>query len=645
MRVPSRRFFNLIACALAALLTGCGATATKPVDAGSPAKLSLSASSFDFGSTVLPETARRAVVTVTNTGGESASLTDAISGAATLKLEPGLSCGPTLAAGGSCLLVAAFTPVKPGAVSGQLTVTSNLTTQMVALTGTGVQLSGGQSLVSATANPLVARYDFQPEQSGRVAVEFGKDTGYGRQTGTVTAPANGGPVSILVAGMEADSTYHMRAVVTASDGTVARDQDHTFSTSHFAAATLPQLQVTARPGVTPQPGIELNTASLSAATPSWLEAYSIDLQGNIVWGYNFPDRSSPNTIVQPIKLMPNGNMLVVLSFASQFLLPGQGLTLTAADQSVDLIREVDLAGDPVAQITISQLNAKLAAAGYNSITLLDLHHDVTLLPNGDIIVIGAVLKAFQDLTGYPGTTNVLGDVLVDLDASFNVAWVWNEFDHLDVNRHPMNFPDWTHTNAVIYSPDDGNLLVSLRHQDWIVKVDYENGAGNGDVLWRLGNGGDFRLVDGTAPTSSEDWFYAQHAPSFASAATSGQFSLALMDNGDNRILASGATCGASDAPCYTTVPILAVDEAARTATIAFRQTLPPALYSEWGGDAVVLPNGNIEYDLCAEPNGSGSIVNEVTTGANPHTVWSLKETGANLYRAERLPSLYPGVQW
>jgi hypothetical protein len=41
-----------------------------------------------------------------------------------------------------------------------------------------------------------------------------------------------------------------------------------------------------------------------------------------------------------------------------------------------------------------------------------------------------------------------------------------------------------------------------------------------------------------------------------------------------------------------------------------------------------------------------SEVDEVkTTGDTPQTVWQLKTTGTNLYRASRLPSLYPGVQW
>lgn len=615
----------------ACILTGC---------ANLNPELQVTANSFDFGPTVVAQQATRDVVTITNPASVPGTLTEKLSGDPSLTLDPGLSCGPTLVAGGSCSMVVTFLPTKPGAISGSLALilqsSQGSFSQSISLTGTGVQITAGSSLVTATACPVVALYTFQPEMTGSVAVEFGTDTSYGRTTGSVPTSANLGPVGILVAGMQQNTTYHMRAVLTASDGTVTEDSDHTFTTGSFPSGILQGMNVSTATGATPQPGIELEDAALSLGITGWLEAYATDLSGDVIWGYNFPDRPTANTIIQPIKLLPNGNFLVTISFPSQYLIPGQGETLTPADASVDLIREIDLAGDPVEQITLATLNQKLAAAGY-TLTVSDFHHDVAVLPNGHFIAIASVLKSFTNLVGYPGTTTVLGDALVDLDQNFNVTWVWNEFDHLDVNRHPMNFPDWTHTNAVIYSPDDGNLLVSIRHQSWIVKVDYENGAGSGNILWTLGEGGDFTLSGGTAP---QDWFYAQHGPSFVGAATAGQFSLTMMDNGDNRILADGNVCGDTADPCYTTVPVLAINEAAKTAAITFRQTIPSAEYSEWGGNAEALPNGDLEYDLCAEPSGDSSDVDEITIGTNPQTVWTLEESGASLYRAQRIPSLY-----
>ena len=627
----------LLVLALSVFASGCSSTSTvvsSPVDA-----------SYDFGEVAVSQTATRAVYTLENDGLDNETVSAALRGNSELALAPGLSCAGSLAPGGRCEMAVTFSPVRGRRVGGLLTLTTQDAAgtqhKYVHLTAAGMQLSSGESIVASTANPVVATYTYQPDLQGTVAVRFGLTTGYGLTTGAVATPAAGGPVTILVAGMEQKSSYHMQAVVTSADGTVVQDADHVFTTGSFPEGTLPVLQTATTPGMTPQPGIELADATVSTNNPDYLEAYATDLSGNIIWGYNFVDRPTVNTLVQPIKLLPNGNMLLTLSFASQYTLPGQGVTLTPADESVDLIREIDLAGDPVAQITIATLNAKLAAAGYN-ITLQDIHHDLLPLPNGHIILIASTLKAYTDLPGYPVTTNVLGDVLVDLDTSFNIAWVWNEFDHLDINRHPTSFPDWTHTNALLYSPTDGNLLVSMRHQSWIVKVDYDNGLGAGDILWHLGEGGDFTLIGGTDP---QDWFYGQHQPSFFSDATSGVFSLAMMDNGFNRLLANGTNCGSTAEPCYTTVPVVSVDESARTATLVFRTTLPPAQYSVFGGGSTRLANGDLEYDLCADPLGTASKVVETTVGANPQTVWTMNETGANLYRANRIPSLYPGVQW
>ena len=57
----------------------------------------------------------------------------------------------------------------------------------------------------------------------------------------------------------------------------------------------------------------------------------------------------------------------------------------------------------------------------------------------------------------------------------------------------------------------------------------------------------------------------------------------------------------------------------------------------------LLSNANIEFDLCGV--GAGSIVYEVTPQITSQTVWTMKSTGTFLYRAFRIPSMYPGVQW
>ena len=195
---------------------------------------------------------------------------------------------------------------------------------------------------------------------------------------------------------------------------------------------------------------------------------------------------------------------------------------------------------------------------------------------------------------------------------------------------------------MLYSADDGNLIISIRHQNWLVKVDYSNGEGTGDVLWKLGYQGDFTLVGGTDPT---DWFYAQHGPSFVSTNTTGKFTLALFDNGDDRVFPSGVTCGTTGEPAcfYSTTPLLDIDETAKTATLTFHPKAPT--YSFFGGNNAVLKNGNVEFCESAEPTGLAGDVYEVTQDSTAQTVWHLTATGQYIYRGQRMPSMYPGVQW
>lgn len=473
--------------------------------------------------------------------------------------------------------------------------------------------------MTATGNPLVAQYTFTPKGAGTATVEFGLGTNYGFETSPQAIPAGVDQVNILVAGMKANTTYHMRAVVTYAGGTIAFDNDHTFTTGSIPQGLRPQVKVTLPSGGRPMRGVEL--LSLNPGGGSQLPVAALDPQGNLIWYYSFDFSLG---IAQPIKLLPNGHFLLVIYGNS-----GGGL-----------VREIDLAGNTVNQFALSDLNQWLAAAGFN-LTLYGIHHDFLLLPNGHLILLVNSYQTFADLAGYPGQTNVLGDSIVDLDPTYKPVWVWSAFDHLDVNRHPMNFPDWTHANDLVYSPDDGNLLLSLRHQHWIVKIDYQDGRGSGNILWRLGYQGDFTLASG-APAN---WFYAQHDANLASPNSTGDFLLALFDNGDNRVLdSSGTTCGSTGAaPCYSRPALVDVNEATMTANLEWSY---PTVYSFWGGVTMLLPNGDVFANLASPADDSfGARVLELTQDPNPQVVLQVEVANQNSYRTIHLPSLYPNVQW
>jgi len=358
--------------------------------------------------------------------------------------------------------------------------------------------------MTATANVQVASYAISPAAAGNVLVQFGLDTNYGRTTWAQPVPSGGGLVTLFVAGMKLNALYHMRGVVRFNDGTQYVDPDMTFTTGTDPAGQLPVLAASTTPGMTPQSGVEL--LDLIQGTATGPPVAVADLNGDVLWSYTTNAGGPPN----PIKLLPNGHFLI--NFSAQ------------PDGINSVLQEVDLSGTVFWQMSASDLNNALGAATCSgcNITVVGTHHDFVILPNGHLIVIASI----NNTQVVPAIT-VMGDVIIDLDQNHNPVWIWNAFNHLDVTRQPMGFPDWTHTNAVLYSPDDGNLIISMRHQNWLIKIDYANGNGTGDVLWKLGYQGDFALVGGTDPT---DWFYAQHGPSFTSRNTTGKFSLILFDN-------------------------------------------------------------------------------------------------------------------
>ncbi len=459
--------------------------------------------------------------------------------------------------------------------------------------------------VKGTQHPLVAQYTIGVSAPAQVSVEFGTTTTYGRSTWS--QPANAATnLSLLVAGMRPATTYHMRARVDFASGATMYDSDHTFTTGALPTNMVSFPYVKTAPGSSSSvQGVDM----VSALGPN-VTAAVFDKDGSLIWYYY--DASLP-PFTFPMRALPNGHFLV---------------------QYYQNIREVDLAGNTIREEKLDQLNSDLKAAGY-SIHAAEFHHDVLRLDNGHWIALVDLEKNYQDLPGYPGTTVVVGDAIVDLDPNNKLVWIWNTFDHLDVNRHPYMFPDWTHSNALVYT-SDGNLLLSMRHQSWIIKIDYANGAGNGDILWRLGPEGDFSLTRDDA----SQWFYNQHFPAIVQSQGT-KTSLAMFDNGNTRPDSSGQSCEQNN-DCYSRGLIMDLDESEMTANVAWQYI--PGWYSLWGGSIEQLPSGDIEVDFTS-PDGLGARVVETDGTAMPQVLWELDSSNANFYRAYRIPSLYPGVQW
>jgi hypothetical protein len=259
--------------------------------------------------------------------------------------------------------------------------------------------------------------------------------------------------------------------------------------------------------------------------------------------------------------------------------PGGTVLLLGGKQNgvggATVLREVDLAGDTLRETNIDAVNAELAALGQHSIS--DFNHDAQRLPNGDTAVIATTPRTVN-LHGVPTQYN--GDMVIVLDQNFQVAWVWDPFVWLDTNRLPTlgeGPGDWMHANSIAWSPADGNLLLSMRSQDWVIKIDYANGTGDGHVIWRLGPGGDFALhAFGPSP-----WFSHQHDVRYINNST-----LVLFDNGNVRqSINRRATSRGQE---------LVLDEQTMQATLVVSVNIGE--FAAALGSAQRLPNGDLSFD-------------------------------------------------
>jgi len=485
------------------------------------------------------------------------------------------------------------------------------------------RVTGDEAVITPTANPLVALYSVPPGHTGTVHVEFAVASDHPSWRSTNELPSKPAKsTNFFVADMLPDTTYEMRDVF--SDGT-------TSSPLLFTTGSLPSNLVfpTFTERQPPGPGSDLDQDLIfhqDARSPGNTAALvATDLQGQVVWYYDY-SRSG-----------------FTLTYPFQTLVPGGTVLLQGVDRyswlptARNVLREIDLAGDPVRETNLDAVNAQLTAMGHD--VIYSFTHDAQRLPNGATVVLGLTERTV-DINGTP--TNYVGTMIVVLDEDFHVTWVWDAFDHLDVNRGPVlgevlqpggpeptgavpNLPavDWLHSNAVSWSPEDGNLILSVRHQDWVLKIDYRNGEGDGHVIWRLGKDGDF-TVNSTDPNP---WFSHQHNAHYIDDST-----LILFDNGNSR--------RASDPTADSRGQVWKLDEQTMTATLVVNVDL--GNYSDSQGAAQRLSNGDYSFTSGRQgqaPNFFGQSIEVRPDGSKAYVL----EVNRTEYRSYRMRTLYAGV--
>jgi hypothetical protein len=311
------------------------------------------------------------------------------------------------------------------------------------------------------------------------------------------------------------------------------------------------------------------------------------------------------------------------------------------DASYQVVRMFDLAGTTLAETNAARVSEQLVAAGMHPINAF--HHDAWRLSGGKYLVLANSERILTDVQG-PGDVDVIGDTILVLNDDLQLDWAWDAFDHLDTHRTatlgetctaavggcpPFHLAtvanDWLHGNSLQLTPD-GNILYSSRHQDWLIKINYDSGLGDGSVLWRLGKDGDFQLVS----NDPSPWFSHQHDAQIH--IPKDGLILTVFDDGNVR--------WTDDKSANSRGQMLQLDEQNLIAKVVLNADLGAFSYAL--GSAQLLPNGNYHFDvgwIQQDPLGGQNTSHSVEVDPSGNLVYVV-EIDTPLYRSVRTRDLY-----
>lgn len=504
--------------------------------------------------------------------------------------------------------------------------------------------SAGYATVSQTAHPLVALFSgVACKVPNLMRVRFVRvGEASSRTTNSVPCRVVEGAsapdftsMNFLVAGMYASSTYLMNwETVTPAGATVTVGSQLSFQTGSIPGTVpISPFTIIVPPPSANDPQPILLQSFQFRSMPFYANA-AIDLNGNVLWYHYEPDSFILRTLA-------NGNLTVIKR---------------GGPSSEKLLREIDLAGNVLAETNAGRVSEQLVARGLPRI--VGFSHEVRRISNpgksnnGFIAVLGTTdIVSTQHQGGTPqNPVDIIGDEVIVLDHNLQVNWAWNPFVNFDLSREAVlgekctatttcrpltpGFQvanDWMHTNTIYYSPWDGNFVLSLRSQDWLIKINYADGAGDGRVVWRLGAGGDFSITTNNthgAHDLGSPWFSHQHDSEFefGGGLVNGVRILTVFDNGNTRKVRFNRNA-------RSRCQLYAVNEAAREVNLNRNADL--GTYSAALSSAQFLDNGS----LSCNSGQIGSTSQTVESNLGDSRVYVIQWLGST-YRTFRMRDMY-----
>jgi len=365
------------------------------------------------------------------------------------------------------------------------------------------------------------------------------------------------------------------------------------------------------------------------------KAYLLDISGNTYHTWTFPSTAK--------------------TCYATYMLPGGELmrTVSKAGNSFN--------GGPISgQVQKVDWNGNVVWDFVYSTTTYCTHHDICVMPNGNVLLISYELKTAAEvvLAGCATSLVMWPDKIVEVQPQGtnggNIVWEWHAWDHLVQNHdatkdnygvvadHPellnLNYnttKDWMHMNGIDYNATLDQITFSSHNLNEIYVIDHStttaeaaghtggNSGKGGDFIYRWGNPAaygapgnkNFNVVHDAHWISADNPKY----PNFLA--------------GFNNLGGTGnKTCIDIIEPPYDGYNYLYTTAAAYApSTYNFRHTYSGNPTSN-NGNSQQLPNGNML--LCI---GLSGLIYEIDS--NQTQVWS-KSTGTTIAQAFRYPYNY-----
>ena len=414
----------------------------------------------------------------------------------------------------------------------------------------------------------------------------------------------------------------------------AIDEDNNESVASLVVNTdplpedFPEINVVSNPDEM-EPGITL--------FPAGDFLIAVNETGEVVWYHRV---GLPGGVDRDLRRLKNGDLLLLLPMSR--------------------IIEIDMLGNLVQMWHASLRNE--GDIGSTPVAAEAFHHDVFEMENGNFLVLSHHVRLVDnfptsdtDPDAPRETATVADDVVVEFARDGTIVNQWSMMDLLDPLRigygsigaglaqyypevqEPIR--DWGHANAVVHDPRDDSIIVSLRHQDAVVKFSRKTG----EIIWILGPNenwdpdefGDFLLT----PTNDMEffWQYHQHAPMLNLESDT----IIMYDNGNFR--ASPFDIPIPGEANFSRAVEYSINEGMRQITQVWEygQFADEIVFTPFIGDADSLPEtGNVLITFGGILSGRQARIIEVTHTTPAEKVFDLSVNDF-VYRSERLSSLYP----